>query len=325
MKTFLNSSWCLLFNLVVFSSMASCVRASDTPSANPIEVGRVSWGRDVDVGLAEAKATGKPVFLLFQEVPGCSGCQQFGREVLSEPAMVAAIEKHFVPVFIPNNKSGKDGETLKRFHEPAWNYQVVRFLDAKGQDLVPRKDGVWTARPLAERMVQALKKAGLEASPELQALAGLKVSAATTQRAAFSQSCFWTGEMKIGQIEGVVKTEAGFYDGHEVTLVDYDPAKVAFDDLVKQASAAQCADGVYVTTEEQSELAKKVGHHRISQLGSSYRSAPASDQKKQLQGTSLATLPLTPEQATKANAFVRVQPAKALEYLTPEQVGKVSR
>lgn len=36
----------------------------------PVELGQVKWRRDFEAGLAEAKETGKPVLLLFQEVPG---------------------------------------------------------------------------------------------------------------------------------------------------------------------------------------------------------------------------------------------------------------
>jgi hypothetical protein len=36
----------------------------------PVELGQVRWRRDFEAGLAEAKRTGKPVLLLFQEVPG---------------------------------------------------------------------------------------------------------------------------------------------------------------------------------------------------------------------------------------------------------------
>ena len=36
----------------------------------PVEVGRVAWLRDLDQGLALAKARSQPVLLLFQEVPG---------------------------------------------------------------------------------------------------------------------------------------------------------------------------------------------------------------------------------------------------------------
>ncbi len=35
-----------------------------------VEVGTVRWGRDLDGAFKKSKASGKPVFLLFQEVPG---------------------------------------------------------------------------------------------------------------------------------------------------------------------------------------------------------------------------------------------------------------
>ena len=37
---------------------------------NLIEAGDVRWGRDFDAALANS---GKPVLVLFQEIPGCSG------------------------------------------------------------------------------------------------------------------------------------------------------------------------------------------------------------------------------------------------------------
>jgi hypothetical protein len=36
----------------------------------PVELGRVAWRRDHDAAFAAAKESGKPVLLLFQEVPG---------------------------------------------------------------------------------------------------------------------------------------------------------------------------------------------------------------------------------------------------------------
>jgi len=38
--------------------------------AAPVEVGEVDWGRDYEAALAKAKESGKPVLILFQEVPG---------------------------------------------------------------------------------------------------------------------------------------------------------------------------------------------------------------------------------------------------------------
>lgn len=36
----------------------------------PVELGRVSWGRDLDAALVRAESSKKPVLLLFQEIPG---------------------------------------------------------------------------------------------------------------------------------------------------------------------------------------------------------------------------------------------------------------
>ena len=127
---------------------------------NPIEAGDVRWGRDLDAALKNSAKTGKPVLVLFQEIPGCSGVQKFGREVLTNPTLVEAIEKEFFPVLVYNNrKGGRDEELLRRFQEPAWNYQVIRFLNAAGRDVIPRKDRIWTTSGVASRMVEALEAA----------------------------------------------------------------------------------------------------------------------------------------------------------------------
>ena len=278
---------CLLL-AVLAVSLVSC--QPNARAANPEAVGTVTWVRDYDAAVASAKSTGKPIFLLFQEVPGCAGCRQFGRDVLSDETVVKSIQENFIPLLIHNNSSGKDAEILRRFDEPAWNYQVVRFLDADGRDLIPRKDKVWEAPELTSRMNLSLQKAG---HPQ--------AATHTTQRAAIAQYCFWEGEMKIGGIDGVTRTEAGFLDGNEVTLVDFDPAKISLADLTKKAKAVGVASQVFTSLD-------------------SYRKAPASDQKRQLSGTPYAKLKLTPEQATKANAFVRTSPGKAQAVLTEEQI-----
>jgi hypothetical protein len=77
--------------------------------------------------------------------------------VLSEATLVREIEEKFVPLLIHNNAGGRDAEILKKYHEPAWNYQVIRFWDAKGHDLIPRQDRVWEIEPLKKRMKAALQ------------------------------------------------------------------------------------------------------------------------------------------------------------------------
>ena len=36
----------------------------------PVELGKVAWGRDLDEAVAKSKKSNKPIALLFQEVPG---------------------------------------------------------------------------------------------------------------------------------------------------------------------------------------------------------------------------------------------------------------
>ncbi len=289
-------------NILLLSALAlaSC-QADDAKHKNPIEVGAVSWLRDHPSALAQSKKSGKPIFLLFQEVPGCAGCKQFGKDVLSDPSVVKSIEENFIPLLIHNNKGGKDLEILNLYHEPSWNYQVVRFLDADGNDLIPRKDRVWTSEELHQRMNAVLEKS---ARTNI-------TTAPKTERLAISQYCFWTGEMKIGAIDGVTCTEAGFHDGREVTLVDYDPTKTSPSKIYQQAKLAGVGTGVYLDDPSLLPGAKK--------LTSDYRAAPTSDQKKQLQGTVYQKLNLTPEQATKLNAFARTNPSLAMNHLTPSQ------
>lgn len=139
-------------------------------TTQPVEVGTVTWLRDLDGALSRATASGKPVFALFQEVPGCAGCKQFGADVLSDPVIVSAIEEHFVPLLIHNNTPGRDAEVLAAYNEPAWNYQVVRFLDADGVDVIPRRDRVWKTDALAARMADALAASDRPQAPELSDL-----------------------------------------------------------------------------------------------------------------------------------------------------------
>ena len=138
-------------------------------------------------------------------------------------------------------------------------------------------------------------------------------------RVAFAQSCFWTGEMRLGQIEGVVRTEAGYFQAREVTLVDFDPSRISLEQLAAQARQAGVADGIYLPAGSHLVGATVAGVIVGAPLDRTYRTASASDQKKQLEGTPYARLKLTPEQATKVNAFARVDPAKANEWLTAVQ------
>lgn len=166
---------CIAIVFIIFAGSAfmSGIEYSEAVDAGsqPIEIGLVNWGRNFEEALERSRREGRPVLALFQEVPGCSGTQQFGKDVLSHPRIVEAIENEFIPVLIYNNRGGRDAEILAQYNEPSWNYQVIRFLDSFGNDIIPRKDRIWTLDAVASRLSEALRAAGRNVPLYLQGLA----------------------------------------------------------------------------------------------------------------------------------------------------------
>ena len=154
--------------------------------------------------------------------------------------IVEASEDLFHPVVVYNNRKGTDWELLQRFNEPAWNYQVIRFLDSHAADIIPREDRVWTLGGVASRMIQALKAAKRPVPKYLEALAQQSTDGKAV--AAFAMPCFWSGEVALGGIEGVVATEAGWLERREVVLVTYCTDAVALEDLVKKSHGSEVRD-----------------------------------------------------------------------------------
>lgn len=205
------------------------------PAINPEELGQVHWLRDLDTGQAEAQKTGKPILILFQEVPGCSNCTRYGNTTLSDPLIVEAIETYFVPVCIYNNKGGKDAEALQRFGEPAWNNPVVRIVRADYQDVVLRIPNFRSSLPLVNGMRRALEMSGREVPLYVELLEEeLSAREAGLQVATFSMYCFWTGEGTFGALPGVIETQPGYQDGREVVKVWFDPSVTSKAELERQ-------------------------------------------------------------------------------------------
>ncbi len=214
-------------------------------AGDPEELGRVHWLRDLDAGRAESQKSGKPILLLFQEVPGCSNCTRYGNTTLSNPLIVEAIETYFVPVCIFNNKGGKDAEALRTFGEPAWNNPVIRIVRADNQDVVLRMPNFNSSLQLVNGMRRALDLTGTIAARYLELLEEeLSAREAGLETATFSMYCFWTGEGTFGAIPGVIETEPGFQDGKEVVKVQFDPSVTSRADLERQTlpkSMTACA------------------------------------------------------------------------------------
>ena len=220
--------------------------------------------------------------------------------------VVEAIEECFIPVLVHNNRKGKDEEILRHFKEPAWNNPVVRYLDADENDLIKRKDGVWTTASTVQRMVAALAAADIEAPRYLTAMA-TSTPTRSTQVATFAMHCYWEGEARLGSIPGVHSTRSGWKDSLEVVTLTYDPAVVDYEKLVDTAKSFECASKVFAHTPEQLKIAKaKVGDAAVPiRKASSIRDAKASDQKYYLIQTPLRHLPMSETQATKINAALK--------------------
>jgi len=216
-------------SLVPVSSVEGAV---PQPSAvgspdNPEELGAVHWLRELAVGKAQAKASGKPLLILFQEVPGCSNCTRYGNSTLSHPLIVEAIESLFIPVCIYNNKSGQDAAALKRFGEAAWNNPVVRIVCDDDRDVVPRLADFGSSYQLVNGMRRALEASGTAVPPYMELLeAELMARESGLETATFSMYCFWSGEGTFGAIPGVIETAPGFQNGKEVVQVTFNPAVV---------------------------------------------------------------------------------------------------
>lgn len=269
----------------------------------PEELGKVTWLRSFPAGLKLAAKEKKPVFLLFQEVPGCSTCRNYGRKVLSHPLLVEAIETHFVPVAIYNNEGGADKKVLKYYGEPAWNNPVVRIVNHEKENLVPRVSGNYSELGVLEAIIAALKMEGKEIPQYLTLLEKEWMSQQKgTERATVSMYCFWSGEKKLGNLEGVVATQPGFMQGREVVQIDFDPKVISYEDLLDRAKKMSCAQHVYTETSEQELWAEGiVGENAVSEK-SKFRLDH--EPKYYLSKTNYQYVPMTPLQATKVNSRV---------------------
>lgn len=283
--------------LAFFTSFGFAQERTDAKNQDK-ELGKVSWYRDYDDAVTMSLKQGKPILILFQEVPGCSTCRNYGKDVLSHPLMVEAIENLFIPLAIHNNKGGKDKETLEKFNEPSWNNPVVRIIDPLGKDIVKRVGRDYTALGLYSAITYALKAKNQEI-PEYLNLLGDELTALgnnTVKEKYFKMYCFWTGEKQLGSKNGVLDTEAGFMGGHEVVKVQYDENEIT-----------------------NAQLTKFAGLHDFTSISEDHSYRPATnDEDYFLRHTDYKYLPLTPLQRTKINSALGNRKSGE-KYLSPKQ------
>lgn len=194
------------------------------------ELGRVNWIRDYSRAIEKAKEENKAVLILFQEVPGCATCRNYGNNVLSHPLMVELIENEFIPLAIFNNKGGEDKKILDKYYEPSWNNPVVRIVDSGGENIVPRLSNNYSSLGLINTIEIALQKSGKDL-PLYAELLRDELSISNSNESYFKMYCFWTGEKQLGSLEGVLDTESGFNGPSEVVKITFDPEIISFNEL----------------------------------------------------------------------------------------------
>jgi hypothetical protein len=266
--------------------MLACMASLAMAAAPPPELGAVRWGRDYPAALEESARTGRPLLVLFTEVPGCSTVNGYAQSVLSDPLVVDASEL-FVRVAIFNNLDGADRTVLDRWREPAWNNPVLRIIDGRERELVARVTHDSGAEGLLAAMAKAL---GQKAPAWLQAAA----SDEGAVRATFAMGCFWEGEAALGALPEVRSTHPGYASGREVVQLTADSPQAL------ERIAAQARTRGYAAVD---------GTVRISER----------DDKYHLQGTRFEKLNLRPGQKMRINSAV-ASGGDPLQWLSPSQL-----
>lgn len=268
---------------------------SDISNLKHRELGLVAWYRNFDAAISEAAKSRRPILLLFQEIPGCATCVNFGRSVLGNPLLAAFIQEQFVPLAIFNNRQGHDADILRRFGEPAWNNPVVYFLDQSGTTLTVKLTDCYDALALYQKISMVLETLMQPLPDYADALQNdLVVGNGMSKVLYFATPCFWSGETSLAQHPAVLTTSAGWIDGEEVVRVDSASGATRINSLI--------------------EFALREGFTQID----GHRFERDSTPQYYLSKTPYARIPLTHAQRTKINLAIpyRDRPER---FLSPPQ------
>lgn len=285
-------------------------------SALPPELGDVTWGRDFNRASARSKASGRPLLVLFDEVPGCQTCVRYGQSVLRHPLLVEAAETLFVPVAIYNNAPGSDRAVLNRFDEPAWNNPVVRLLNYKGEDLAPRLAGDYQAASLAARMQSALLKAKRPVPAWLDLVAA---EGSSTTRTYLGMHCFWSGEACAGAVDGIVQTRTGWMNGTEVVEVEIVTGRER--GVIEALAREKCGRSLFSDHARLTKAGRAAGL-AVDRAGR-FRATPQDDLHA-IRNTRWRRLPMTSLQASRVNASV-ARGESPDRWLSPRQLRLADR
>ena len=206
------------------------------------ELGRINWFRDYQSAMQESVRTNKPVLLLFQEVPGCKTCINFGQNVLRHPLMAELIEDKFVPLVIFNNHPGDDNHILRKFKEPAWNNPVIYFLDKSRNSIIPKLENNYYPLSMYYKLKELLLKTGNTVPAYFQLLEGdIKIDYGYAHKLYYETPCFWSGETTMAQHPAVISTEAGWVGYKEVVEIYFDTEVAS----IRELNAFAIEEGIF--------------------------------------------------------------------------------
>jgi len=300
--------YCLLL-LVLCTAACSPPDTAEVylPATYPLDLHRqspgpdlVAWGDDLDTAMARSAESCRPVLTLYHgpdRGPDAAA-------LTSQPLLAEAAEDLFIPLALPADDA--NGET------------ACRIFDAGGRDLVAPATVMEAPGELVRMMIGALEDGDGEA-PQWLRLVMAETGAGERRMLSLAMFCYWEGEAKLGDLDGVLATRSGMMGEDEVVEVVYDPAVLGFETLVESARKMDCASAVYAHTAGDLALARDL-------VGDLAKPAPerarmvADDQVKYaLKRTPMARLPLTPLQAARINADIRLGPDPR-RWLSPRQL-----
>ena len=299
-----------VFTLAIAASTSTCTaeppKKADADLSKFKELGAIRWTTDRDAAQSESKRTGRPVMLLFTELPGCHGCVRYGQTQLSHPLVVDA-SKEFVPVAVAYV-----------------GWPKVHYLDGDAKHVIRPIGHSRDIGPLVRSMRDALKANG-KSVPAYLELAAAEYAPREPQRATFAMACFWTGEVALGSLDGVIETKSGFFPGAgEVVDVLFDAEKISYAKLLEEARKMRCARKVIARNDRQYRLAiTKIDEKNVVRSDKETRISEKDTHYHLRRRPAYYYLPLTMGQATKVNAALGK--ARVDELLSPTQLKLKSR
>jgi len=215
-----------------------------------------------------------------------------------------------ISLAIFNNVKGKDREILNKFKEPTWNNPVVRVVNSNGKDIVERLGRQWTELGVSYSITNALDAKNAEVPNYFKIYQEELIGrSGAVKEANLAMYCFWTGEKELAKMDGVLSTEPGYMNGHEVVKIEYNPYITSLEKIVPIANRVNCADEVYVD--------EKINVNVPVKKTSSYRKDQ--DDKYYLSRTPYKVIPMTSLQASKVNSAIGSRQSPE-QYLSPRQI-----